>query len=489
MSSSLSPSPLYAQIAQRMARMIDEQVFKPGQRLPSVREVAAQNGVSIATAVQGLRWLEERQLVVAKPKSGYFVSPRRRGAPLPAVSSPPKYSMAIELQSRCDLLHAFDDDAGVVSFAAYAPEDRDLFDQEKIRIALARATRVHRQSLVEYNESCGTPALRAAVARRALHLGCQLQPDNIIITASCTHGVGLCLRAVTKPGDVVALESPTHFGFLDLLEALDLRALEIPTHPSGGMSLPALQLALDTQPVKAVLSVPTLSNPLGAIMRQADKRALVQMLAARQIALIEDVVFNDLLASDERRKAAKAFDADGWVMVCGAYCKTVAPGLRMGWVEAGRWKPTVSRLKRVHGVPTNKVLEEALADLLTQSGFEAQMRKLSAHNKTRVAQARALIGSTFPKGTRVSAPQGGYTLWVELPGPMNALTLFKQCKAEGIVFGPGALFSASDRFDHCMRLSFAGPWTDRERKALARIGELARALLAGQAHAGGLPAA
>jgi DNA-binding transcriptional MocR family regulator len=72
---------------------------------------------------------------------------------------------------------------------------------------------------------------------------------------------------------------------------------------------------------------------------------------------------------------------------------------------------------------------------------------------------------------------------------MNALTLFKQCKAEGIVFGPGALFSASDRFDHCMRLSFAGPWTDRERKALARIGELARALLAGQAHAGGLPAA
>ena len=160
----------------------------------------------MSTAVQGLRWLEERQLVVARPKSGYFVSPRRRGTPLPAVSSPPKYSMAIERQSRCDLLHAFDDEASVVSFGAYAPEDRDLFDQEKIRIALARATRVHRQSLVEYNESCGTPALRAAVARRALHLGCQLQPDNIIVTASCTHAVGLCLRAVTKPGDVVVFK-------------------------------------------------------------------------------------------------------------------------------------------------------------------------------------------------------------------------------------------------------------------------------------------
>jgi DNA-binding transcriptional MocR family regulator len=471
--------PLYAQIAQRMARMMEDQVFKAGQRLPSVREVATQNGVSVSTAVQALRWLEERHLVTAKPKAGYFVSPRRRGAALPVVSRPPTHSMVIEHKSRCELLRTLNDEPCVVSFGAYAPEDHDFFDHDKIRVALARALRVHRKTLVEYSEACGTPALRQAVARRALHLGCQLQPDNIIITASCTHGVGLCLRAVTKPGDVVALESPTHFGFLDLLEALGLRALEIPTHPTGGLSLPALQLAIDTQPVKAVLAVPTLSNPLGAVMRHADKRALVHMLAARQIPLIEDVVFNDLMASDQRRQAAKSFDADGGVMVCGSFCKTVAPGLRLGWVEAGRWSDTVSRLKRVQGVPTIQVLEQALAELLTHSGYEARMRTLSAHTKARLAQARTLIGATFPKGTRVSAPQAGYTLWVELPGQINAMALFKQCKAEGIVFGPGALFSASDRFDHCMRLGFSGPWTDLERNALARIGALARGLLDG----------
>jgi len=469
-----SPQPLYALIGQTIARLIDDQVFKPGERLPSVREVAAQNGVSISTAVQAMRWLEELHLVSAKPRAGYFVSPRRRGMAIPSVSRPPKHSMVIERQSRCELLRAFTEEVSVVSFGAYAPEDKGLFAHERIRIALARATRVHRQTLVEYDESCGTQALREAVARRTLHLGCHLQPENIIITASCTHAVGLCLQAATRPGDTVALESPTHFGFLDLLEALGLRVLEIPTHPARGMSLPALQLAIDTQPVKAVLSVPTLSNPLGAVMRHADKQALVHMLAARQIPLIEDVVFNDLLASDRRRKAAKAFDGDGWVMICGSFCKTVAPGLRMGYVEAGRWKDTVSRLKRVQGVPTIKVLEYALAELLTQSAYEARLRRLSAMAKTRLDQARALIFNNFPKGTRVSAPQGGYTLWVELPPELDSMALFRTCKAEGIIFGPGPLFSASNHFDHCIRLSFAGPWTDVQQRALARIGSLAR---------------
>ena len=98
-----------------------------------------------------------------------------------------------------------------------------------------------------------------------------------MITASCTQAVSLCLRAVTQPGDVVALESPTFFGYLDLIESLGLRVLEIPTHPATGLSLPALELALDTQPVKAVLAAPTLSNPLGSVMPLAAKQKLMEL--------------------------------------------------------------------------------------------------------------------------------------------------------------------------------------------------------------------
>lgn len=466
--------PLYAQIAQRMAHLIDSRAFKPGQRLPSVRDLAATNGVSISTAVQALRWLEERKLVMAKPKAGYFVMPAGKAPALPAVSRPPRHSLLVERQSRAELILAVTEATHAISFGGACPKDPTFFDEARVRTAIHRATRVHRSALVEYIDSPGTSALREAVAQRAFHLGCQLKADNIVVTASCIHAVSLCLRAVTKPGDIVALESPTHFGFLDLLESLNLRALEIPTHPKDGISLAALQLALDTQPVKAVLVVPTLSNPLGSVMRHADKQALVKMLAEKQIPLIEDVVFNDLLASDERRRGAKSFDVDGFVMVCGSFSKTVAPGVRLGWVEAGRWKESVHRLKRVHGIATSQVLEYALADLVTQVGYESRMRRLSEHMRVRLAEARKLIAASFPKGTRVSAPPSGFTLWLELPQPCNTMALFHACREEGIVFSPGSLFSATDRFDHCLRLSFAGCWSDTERRALCRIGELAR---------------
>ena len=471
---SAAVAPRYAQIAQQIARLIDSQAFRPGHRLPSVRELAANNGVSISTAVQALRWLEERNLVLARPKAGYFVSPRGRSPALPGVSRPPRHSLVVDRQSRADILAAVAEADRSINFGNARPRDSSYFEEERIRAAINRATRSQRHSLVEYTELAGTLALREAAARRALHLGCHLQADDILVTAGCIHAIGLCLRAVTQPGDVVALESPTHFGFLDLLESLNLRALEIPTHPKDGISLSALQLALDTQPIKAVLSVPTLSNPLGSVMRNADKQALVRMVARKQVPLIEDVVFNDLLAADERRKAAKAFDTDGWVMMCASFSKTLAPGVRLGWVEAGRWKEPVSRLKRVLGVSTNVVLEHALADLLTQVGYEARMRRMGEAMRERLNNARAIISESFPRGTRVSSPPTGYTLWLELPGQVLTMPLFHRCRAEGIAFGPGGMFSATDRFDHCLRLSFAGPWGDAERQALRRIGALAR---------------
>ena len=465
--------PRYVQIAMRMADLIDSGAFKAGQRLPSVRDTATQEGVAISTTVQAFRWLEERGLVQARPKAGYFVAPRRRGLALPSVSKPPNRSLPVDRESRSGLILAQNPDGQGVSFGGAFPKDQTFFQDDRIRVALGRATRIHRRSLIEYDTSEGTLALRQAAARRALHLGCNLDADNIVITPSCTNAISLFLRAVTVPGDVVALESPTYFGFLDLLESLGLRALEIPTHPRTGLSLPALQLALDTQPVKALLAVPTLSNPLGAVMPLADKRALVAMLAQRGIPLIEDVIFNDLLATDARRKAAKAFDADGGVMVCGSFTKTLAPGVRLGWVDAGRWRDRVATLKRVHGDSTNIVLEHALADLLTQGGYEARLRRLSDSMRLRLAEARRLIAASFPRGTRVSNPPAGYTLWIELPPDVDSMQLHRLCTAQGIAFGPGALFTATDRFGSCLRLSFAGIWGERERQALCQVGRMA----------------
>jgi DNA-binding transcriptional MocR family regulator len=466
--------PLYQQMALRMAQMVASGALKVGQRLPSVRDSAVQNGVSVSTVVQAFGYLEEHGLVLPRPKAGYFVASASKARAAELVRK--LHQQPAVTKALAGTLPAVPSSKTLASFAGYSPKDADFFDTDRIRMALSRATRLKRDTLIEYTSSAGTSALRDAVALRALHLGCALRGEDIVITAGCIHAISLCLQAVTQPGDLVAVESPTFFGFLDLLASMRLKTIAIPTDPRTGVSLPALQLALQTQPIRAVLLVPTLSNPQGAVMPLTQKRILAQLVTQHQVPLIEDVVFNDLLASDARRKAVKAFDTQGWVMTCGSFSKTVSPGIRLGWVEAGRWSQTVATLKRVQGASTNAVLEYALADLLTQGNYEAHLRRLCLQMKQRLGQARRLIHAHFPKATRVYDPPAGYTLWLELPKHMDTMVLFSRCKQRGILVGPGQLFCGSHQYQHFLRLSFAGAWGTVEQNALMEVGQLAHAL-------------
>jgi DNA-binding transcriptional MocR family regulator len=468
---------LYLQIAEAIATPIRAGTLMRGERVPSVRELARSRGVSIGTVLQAYRMLEDARLIEARPRSGYFVAARPPILPEPETSNPPADSMAVDVSSLAARVMHLAHDAGHISFGAACP-GAELFAEERVRRAVSRAAQRHRATLCQYTTGYGDESLRRAIARHALRMGCQIDPHDIVITNSCLESITLCLRAVTRPGDVVALESPTLFAFLEILENLHLRALEIPTHPRTGFSLDALQLALDTQPIKAVLAVPTLSNPIGSSIPLADRQRLAEMVAARGIPLIEDVLYNDFAAHEEQRRAVRAFDSTGHVMMCGSFSKTIAPGLRLGWVDAGQWGAKLVRMKESTSGSQTVMIERALADLLMQPGIEAGYRQLRATVATRVHEARGLIAQHFPEGTRVTDPQGGFILWAELPQRIDSLALFQLCLAENIVIAPGKMFSATSHFDHCIRLGLGGRWDAGHRHALRRIGELAKSMLA-----------
>ncbi|PXW99562.1 DNA-binding transcriptional MocR family regulator [Sphaerotilus hippei] len=470
------PETLYLQIADRIAQSIRAGTLTRGKRIPSVRELAGQQGVSPSTVVQAYRALEDARLIEARPRSGYFVAARSTRLPEPEPSLPPARSMPVDVSSLGEQVMRLAMDPDYVSFGAACPSG-ELFAQERVRRAVSRAAQRHRTSLTRYPLGPGNESLRRAIARHALGMGCQLDARDVLVTNGCLESISLCLRAVTQPGDVVALESPTYFGFLEILESMNLRALEIPTHPRTGISLDALQLAFDTQPVKAVLAVPTLSNPMGSCLPLADRRRLAQMLSQKGIPLIEDVLYNDLAEQDDKRRAVKSFDTTGHVMICGSFSKTVAPGIRLGWVEAGRWAPQVRRLKAVHAGSHTELLELAMADLLTQPGNGSQYRQLRATIAARVDEARGLISESFPRGTRVTDPAGGFILWVELPGGLDSMALYRACLDERICIAPGTMFSATDRYRHCIRLGVGGRWDDAQRAGLRRIGAIARGLI------------
>ncbi|MBT9610139.1 MAG: PLP-dependent aminotransferase family protein [Aquabacterium sp.] len=468
---------LYLKIADAMARQIRTGTLPRGERIPSVRNLASQHGVSQSTVVQAYRTLEDARLIEARPRSGYFVAARPPQLPEPDTSRPPRRSVSVGISAMAAKMASLAHHPDYVSFGAACPE-ASLFAQERVRRAVSRATQRHRGTLCQYPFGPGDESLRRAIARHVLRMGCHIDTDDIVVTSSCLESISLCLRTVTKPGDVVALESPTYYGFLDILENLGLRALEIPTHPRTGLSLDALQLALDTHPIKALLAVPTLSNPIGASMPVPERKRLVQMLARHKVPMIEDVLYNDLCEDDDRRRAVQSFDTAGQVMLCGSFSKTIAPGLRLGWIAAPAWTERLQRLKAATSGSETVMLQRALADLLTQPGIEAGYRQLRGVVAARVDEARGLISRHFPKGTRVTAPAGGFILWLELPGDIDTIALFEACLDEHICIAPGSLFSATDRFRHCMRLGLGGKWGDAERRALARVGKLAEALKA-----------
>lgn len=472
-----SDGALYLQLAETIARAIRSGTLAAGERVPSVREMARQKGVSLSTVIQAYRSLEDARLIEARPRSGYFVATRGPTLPQPETSHPPVDSREVDVSSLTVQVMRLANDPEYLSFGAACPS-AELFSQDRVRRAVTRAAQRHRRSLCHYPIGGGEESLRRAISRHALRMGCELDSRDIVITNGCIEAITLCLRAVTQPGDIVALESPTYFGFLTILENLHLRALEIPTHPQHGMSLDALQLALDTQPVKAVLVVPTLSNPIGSTLSLDDRARLARMVSRHDVPLIEDVLYNDLAEHDHMRCAVKSFDTTGHVMMCGSFSKTVAPGIRLGWVEAGRWQAKVEGLKAATSGAQTAILELAMADLLTQPGTEAGFRQLRATVGARVDEARGIIATTFPTGTRVTDPPGGFILWVELPPAIDSLALFRACRAEHIVLAPGTMFSATDRYRHCIRLGVGGRWDDAYRAGLKRIGEIACQMLA-----------
>jgi DNA-binding transcriptional MocR family regulator len=475
----LQTSPLYHQLADQIHELIRAGTLRAGDRVPSVRRLSNQQRVSVSTVLQAYQRLEDIGVIEARPQSGYYV--RRLAAVVqePEPSRPPKRALNVEVNDLTDAVLSYASDPNVVAFgsACAAPE---FFPLERVRRVLSSLARRDRNALGRYGLPPGTERLRRAVARRALEWGCRIDHRDLVTTTGCMEAINVCLRAVTKPGDLVALESPTYYGFLQILQTLGLRALEIPTHPRSGISLEALELALAEHPVKAVLVMPNVSNPIGASMSDAAKKRLVELLAAKNVPLIEDHIYAELqfeaASSSTFARPAKAFDRTGNVMLCSSFSKTLSPGLKVGWIEPGKWRDRIRMLKFVASGGQNELVELAVAELLESGGYERSLRQLRRRFESQVDAARGVIAESFPRGTRVTRPSGAYILWVELPKGCDSVAIFERLLERGITIAPGPMFSASQRYRNCMRLSIGQPWSERQERALREIGRLAQEL-------------
>ncbi|TMA77138.1 MAG: PLP-dependent aminotransferase family protein [Deltaproteobacteria bacterium] len=436
---------LYERVSGKIEEALRVGALRPGDRLPSVRGLSERERVSVSTVLQAYLTLEARGLIEARPQSGHYVRRQRALPPEPPATRPSAGATPVTVSALVAKVVESARDPDLVPLGCNQP-DPELFPWGKLGRIAAGIAREGRG--FTYELPPGARSLRRQLARRSLEWGCALSPDDFIVTSGAMEAVQLSLLAVARRGDAIAIESPAFFGSLQLIEALGLRAVEIPSCPREGMDLDALARVLKTRRIAAVLAVTNFSNPLGCVMPDENKERLVTLLAGRGVPLIEDDLYGDVYFGSSRPRAAKSFDQRGLVLHCGSFSKTLAPGWRVGWVAAGKFRERVSLL------------------------IAATMRSLGD-----------CVAAHFPAGTRATRPDGGGVLWVEMPEGISSLELHDRALAAGIAIAPGPIFSARQGYENCVRLSCGVAWSSRVEAAIATLGRIAAELAGGPVRA------
>ncbi|MCU0565193.1 MAG: PLP-dependent aminotransferase family protein [Oculatellaceae cyanobacterium Prado106] len=463
---------LYEQVADRIRSLIAEGTLQPGDRLPSVRKLREQWSVSISTVLEAYRLLEDRGFIQARPQSGYYVRPFPLTVPAePTPSTPPRQphsvdtSLAFRVSTTCH-------DPKVIKLGSAIPSGK-ILPLAALNRLMGQVLRSQPMLAHAYDVPPGCEPLRHEVARRLLSAGCSVTPDQIVTTNGTFEAVYLSLKAVTQPGDTVAVESPTYYGLLEALEILHLKALELPTHPRDGISLEHLEAALSHRQIAACVLVSNFSNPLGSCMDDLKKKHLVDLITRYQIPLIEDDVYGELHFEGTRPKALKAFDREGMVLYCASYSKVLSPGMRVGWALPGRYQAKVEQLKWVINQTTAIAPQLTVAAFLASGGYDRHLRQLRQAYQTQTARITQAICEYFPPDTKVTRPNGGQVLWVELTAGFDSVALFEEALTQHhISIAPGTIFSASGSYRNCMRLNCGYPWTAEIDRAMQTLGYL-----------------
>ena len=463
----------YQAVEKNIMSMIDSGALGLGDRLPSLRSLSSRLGVSISTVNQAYIELERKAVIEARPRSGFFV--RRQSSRLPRTETAPTPMEKPRPVTRIGLIQTVLESVGAAHWTALdvvapAPELLPLKELGKITASVVRDEPYRAMG---YAPIPGDQRLIRQIAYRSMEHGIPADPGDPIITAGCMEALYLSLRSVCRRGDTVLIQSPTYYCFLQLLETLGLRAIEIPSDPESGVSPEALRKALNTFDVSVCVLAPNFNNPDSSLTPDETKKEIVRMLAGRDIPLIEDDVSTDLHFGPRRPGTFKQFDTKGLVLLCSSFSKTIAPGYRVGWMLPGRFRQKALEIKATTNVSTSAPAQMAIAEYLRQGRMERHLKKLRAALEKQMDTMQLHLLRRFPDGTRVTHPAGGAVLWLELPPQVDTVELFYQARARNVGIAPGAIFSTQDKFANYVRITYGSPWTRDVEDAVRTLGELA----------------
>lgn len=462
----------------RIAGVIEKQILNrtlcTGDKLPSLRTICRQYGVSQNTALNAYHHLETKMLIETRPQSGYYVRySGNRLLSVPKITQPSTIASYGDEELMISKVYGSLGERSSMALALGTPAN-ELLPIAKLNKTLIEATRKLSGSGVTSDKVEGNERLRRQIARWAFAMECNLSHDDLIITNGCLNALSYCMMAVTQKGDTVAMESPVSFGMLQLAQALGVKVLELPTHPHTGVDLNAFEDVLKRKRVKASLLISNFSNPLGYCMPDSHKKKAVELSELYNVPLIENDINADIYFGQHRPKSCKTFDKSGIVFWCGSVSKSLAPGYRVGWVAPGQFKEKILRLKLSLAIASPSITQEVIAGFLETGRYENHLRKLRHTLHGNYLRLTNAITDYFPEGTLASQPQGGFVLWLELPGKINTTDLYERAIRQKISFAPGRIFTHQDQYNNCLRLNYGLVWDDQLDRSLQTLGKMAK---------------
>jgi DNA-binding transcriptional MocR family regulator len=388
---------LYEKQASRIEDQVRGGVFLPGERIPSVRQTSQQHRLSIKTVLHAYLLLESKGVIQSRPKSGYFVQPGRLpGGP---AASELRASRPIAVSAQVDVsrlvlstLRSIRSDDAVPLGSPYP--DPSMFPVHKINTYGYSVARRNPPGGTGDELPPGNPELIRQIARRYLENGQSIDPNEIIVTIGATEAINLCLQAVAKPGDTIAVESPTFYAMLHAIERMGMRAIEVVTHPQEGMDIDALEQILARERIAACMVMPNFQNPLGFRMSDANKQRLVDLLARHDVPIIENDVYHELYFGNVHPGSLKALDKKGLVLHCSSFSKSLSTGHRIGWAIPGRYRDQVEKLKFLNTPTTPSIPQRAIAEYLKNDRYEHHLRRLRKVYQQNANLMRAVSSDT-----------------------------------------------------------------------------------------------
>ena len=471
------PKQLYTQLVDDIAKSVSDGVLKPGDRMPSIRDASRARRLSITTVRHAYQVLESQGVIEGRPQSGYFVTTKCSSGNASGSEGSSEFDTDEELpfldagQYVLATLKSIRTHNAVPLASAYP--DPSLFPARKMQLRMREAMRGRLDADVVEDIPPGNPKLIRQIALRHMRNGLNIDPQEIIVTVGATEALNLCLRAVARPGDTIAVESPTFYVMRKAAERLGMRVIELQTNPKEGIDIKGLSDFLGRGRIDACITMPNFQNPLGFVMPDANKRALVELAARHQMPLIENGVYNELYYGNEPPTTLKSFDTTGTVLHCGSFSKSLGGGIGVGWVLAGKYRAEIEQLKFLSTFSTSAIAQVAVAEFLSQDGWDQYLRTARLDLKQRYGIMSGMIKRFFPVGTQISEPDGGYLLWIQLPDGVDALQIARKAMKQGVSVTPGRIFGNSPEYNKCIRLNYSFAWSSEIEAAVKKLGSIA----------------